>query len=188
MMVPNSSPIQIQQNTTPLAPKNYSSKKILFSLFLISIIFIVCISLFLISYFISPLKISEISFYDGTSKELKTKIRVTNPEENFRYIRGIRNKKDIPDGTGVIFKFSSATNSPYWMKDMLFPIDIIWVDNNKIVDYAENLKVPFPNQPPESLRFYKPAVPASSAIEVKAGFIREFGLSKGDEIKEEALK
>lgn len=63
---------------------------------------------------------------------------------------------------GMLFLFSEPTEPAFWMKDMGFSIDILWVMDNKVVAKHENL--PFP-----SLETVSPGQPITKVIELPAG-------------------
>lgn len=59
-----------------------------------------------------------------------------SPEE--RQI-GLMQHDILQDDTGMWFIFTSEDRHSIWMKNMKFPIDIIWVDSNyKVVDIKRN--------------------------------------------------
>ena len=74
---------------------------------------------------------------------------VDNDEERER---GLSGRASLPEGTGMLFDFIIPSRPGFWMKEMNFPIDVVWIDNNwKIVDLTENFspksypQVIFPN-------------------------------------------
>ena len=90
---------------------------------------------------------------------------------------GLSGKKFLPTNTGMLFEFDKNSDCGIWMKDMLFPIDIIWLDKNKRivskVSDAEPSTYPKVFYPPEKCMY---------VLEVRAGLIKERGLKLGDEI------
>ena len=45
----------------------------------------------------------------------------------------------FPDGVGMLFVFNSPGQYSFWMKDMHFPLDMVWIDSDKIVaDISRN--------------------------------------------------
>ncbi len=79
--------------------------------------------------------------------------------------RGLGGRKNVPDGYGMLFVFNKADRYGFWMKDMLVPIDIFWLDENKlVVSFISNVATStYPNV------FY-PSAPAQYVLETRAGF------------------
>ena len=44
--------------------------------------------------------------------------------------RGLSGRESLPPNTGLLFVFDEPGQYGFWMKDMLFPIDILWLDEN----------------------------------------------------------
>ena len=92
--------------------------------------------------------------------------------------RGLSGRSDLPGGKGMLFVFDTDDTWGIWMKDMLFPIDIIWVDaSGTVVTVAENVA---PDTYPKS--FY-PSAPARYVLELPAGFAAARGIAEGAIIK-----
>ena len=54
--------------------------------------------------------------------------------------RGLSGISELKEEEAMIFEFSEAGQYNFWMKDMNFPIDIVWIDENKkIIDISENI-------------------------------------------------
>ena len=62
---------------------------------------------------------------------------------------------------------------------MMFPIDIIWINYNKVVDILNNVPNNFDILKP---RFYTPRTPVNFVLEVNAGFASENKIKIGDTI------
>jgi len=76
----------------------------------------------------------EISIGDGKVINLRVEIADT-PEER---ALGLSHRKYLGDYEGMYFVFEQNTNISFWMKDMLLPLDIIFVDESGfIVDIKE---------------------------------------------------
>jgi len=93
--------------------------------------------------------------------------------------RGLSDRKELAANRGLLFIFSNEARQSFWMKDMRFPIDIIWFDNGIVVDIAPNVKPSFIEPLPE----YMPRLPANSVLEVNAGWSEKFGLKIGDQLE-----
>ena len=75
----------------------------------------------------------------------------------------------------MLFYFDSPGKYGFWMKDMKFDIDIIWIDmDQKVVGMAENVAV---NSYPKI--FYPPS-DVKYVLEVPSGFTVEHNIKIGD--------
>src|SRR3954465_15494311 len=81
--------------------------------------------------------------------------------------KGLGGIKQIGEEEGMLFLFSEPQMPSFWMKDMLFPIDIVWINGDRIVDITDNVK-PMPDTPVVQLPIYKPSVAADKVLEVNA--------------------
>lgn len=92
--------------------------------------------------------------------------------------RGLSGKTDLPTGFGMEFVFETPGSYGFWMKDMRFPLDIIWVRDGVVVDMWEHA------QPPTSAHIpsYSPKSDADRVYEFRAGFVKEQGLTIGDRV------
>ena len=79
--------------------------------------------------------------------------------------RGLSGRTSLSDGRGMLFVYSAPGFYSFWMKDMNFPIDIIWIDEAKtIIGITKNISpVTFPEtfQPPSLAKYI---------LEVNAGW------------------
>jgi len=106
----------------------------------------------------------------GRGAAVKVEVAST-PEQKER---GLSGRSGLPAGEGMLFAFDKEQKPAFWMKDMLFSIDIIWMDKSgEIVDISQNLS---PSSYPET---FTPKKPAAWVLEVNAGFAKEHNLSPG---------
>ncbi|MEI6810474.1 MAG: DUF192 domain-containing protein [Candidatus Nomurabacteria bacterium] len=90
---------------------------------------------------------------------------------------GLSGKISLDDGKGMLFDFGIPGKFGFWMKDMLFPIDIIWINSNGIiVDIVENAS------PEDYPTTYINKAPASYVLEIGANKAREYGLFLGSKV------
>lgn len=88
--------------------------------------------------------------------------------------KGLSGRVALAAGEGMLFVFPEEGLHSFWMKDMHFPIDIIWLDvSGKVVHIA-------PNVPPESYpTTFLPENPARFVLEVPAGFAAAHSIGVG---------
>lgn len=85
----------------------------------------------------------------------------------------------LSDNQGMLFVFDSAQKPGFWMKDMKFSIDIIWINSLRVVDITRNLPVENNSQ----LTKYYPNVDIDHALEVNAGWSDKNGIKVGDSVE-----
>ncbi len=91
--------------------------------------------------------------------------------------KGLSGTPPLGPKQGMLFVFDTPTRPYFWMKDMNYPLDMIWVDQDKkIVSVNENID-------PRTFPFsFSPRVPIQYVLEVQAGFYKFNNLNVGDKI------
>ncbi len=96
---------------------------------------------------------------------------------------GLSERSSLGENNGMLFVFYDETDTPvFWMKGMLIPIDIIWIDNNKIVRIDKNVAVPAENASDKNLKTYSAGKPVDFVLEVNAGFSDSNSIKVGDSV------
>ena len=93
---------------------------------------------------------------------------------------GLSGRASLEDNQGMIFIFDKADYYGFWMKNMKFPIDILFLNNKKIVTIFPN--VPNPKNLSDQLPIYTPTQPADTVIELKAGTATKNNFQTGDSV------
>jgi uncharacterized protein len=105
-------------------------------------------------------------------------IDVTVADEPEERIQGLSGVKKLKDFEGKLFIFDTDGKHGIWMKDMLFPIDIIWIDKNlKVVHIEENA---LPSSYPNTV--FAPPVDARFVLEMNAYFAASIKIAVGDRL------
>ncbi len=108
--------------------------------------------------------------------EFKLQIAKTAKEQEI----GLSKYEDLSKNLGMIFPFERPDYYSFWMKQMKFPIDIIYIKDGKIVTIYKNVKPPKSGN--ESLLIYKPKEPANMVLEINAGLSDKYKFKEGDKI------
>ena len=88
---------------------------------------------------------------------------------------GLSGREKLGANEAMLFVFADSSIRPFWMTDMNFSLDIIWIDENKkIIDITKNT---LPDSYP---RTFSPLLPAKYVLEVDAGFVDESKTEIGD--------
>ena len=93
---------------------------------------------------------------------------------------GLGFRKSLAENRGLLFVYTNKERYPFWMRDMRFPIDILWIDDRTIVDISKN--VPVSDKPVNQLPIYRPTVPVDKVLELPAGTSDRVGITVGDKI------
>ena len=93
---------------------------------------------------------------------------------------GLGKRDKLLKGWGMLFVFQERIPHHFWMKDMQFPIDIIWIDNRRIVYLAENVP---PSENGSSPIVLKPTRPSNFVLEIEAGGAKALGLKLGQKLR-----
>ncbi len=92
---------------------------------------------------------------------------------------GLAKFSKLQKNQGMLFLFSKPGNYSFWMKDMKFPIDIIFINGAKVVEVFENVPVSLNN----NLPIYTPTAKADKVLEINAGLVKKYNIKIGDLIK-----
>jgi uncharacterized membrane protein (UPF0127 family) len=93
--------------------------------------------------------------------------------------QGLSGRPQLAADRGMLFVFPQSNFHSFWMKGMNFPLDIIWINNNQIVEVWPNAPVPNGNPIPS----HQPKNLANYVLEVSAGSLEKYGWRLGDTAK-----
>jgi uncharacterized membrane protein (UPF0127 family) len=102
------------------------------------------------------------------------------PEKRFQ---GLSGREVLEEGTGMLFVFQEERQHTFWMKDMRFPLDMIWITAEcAIADIIADVPNPPPDQIDGVLPTYSPSAPGTFVLELNAGVAASSGLQTGDQM------
>jgi len=98
--------------------------------------------------------------------------------------QGLMYRDTLPLDRGMLFFFPQSGNYPFWMKNTLIPLDMIWIDDQKrIAHVASNVQPckadPCPSVPPNADARY--------VLEVAGGVAARHGLANGQTLRFEGM-
>jgi uncharacterized membrane protein (UPF0127 family) len=147
------------------------SKKIILIL-IILVIFTSIVSLFFIfSKDKSSKQDLNINFVKINSQVIKVDVADNAKSQE----KGLSGREKLEENTGMLFVFKNSGVYPFWMKDMKFSIDIIWLDEaGKIIFIKKNVS---PDTFPET---FSPEKNSRYVLELSAGFSEKNNLQEGN--------
>ena len=89
--------------------------------------------------------------------------------------RGLSGRAGMSDDNGMLFVFDEPDQYSFWMKDMGFDLDFIWLDENKtVVEITPEVsKDGYPEE-------YAPTEPVLYVLELNAGVAERENIQVGD--------
>jgi len=128
-------------------------------------------------------------FGNKTTSKMKTSGKVTIGNQVFE-TEVVRSDKDkqigltkysfIAPNQSMLFIFDQPGFYAFWMKGMKFPLDMIFIQGETIVSFAENVAPPANNTEPKT---YAPESSADKVLEINAGLVKKYNIKKGDKVK-----
>lgn len=89
---------------------------------------------------------------------------------------GLGGRDVLCDTCGMLFLFDHSDKYAFWMKDMRFPLDILWILDGKVVHIEQ--RVDFHDQ----YTVYRPEQSSDRVLEVNTGTCERWGIREGDAV------
>ncbi len=121
--------------------------------------------------------INRIVRHDATILMPKGALEVEVVNTRSSRMLGLSGRSKMLDSEGMLFVFDTPGKYGFWMKDMNFPLDIIWINKNGVVVAIERGLTPetYP-------KTYINGADANYVLEINAGLSETFGLYLGSKV------
>ena len=97
--------------------------------------------------------------------------------------QGLSGRPSLDQRTGMLFVFESEGQYSFWMREMRFPLDILWIDAQcTVADISFNVPTPEPGQTLPELPRFSPSRPVQFVLEINAGAVDGAGIAVGDAV------
>lgn len=103
------------------------------------------------------------------------KVKLCMTESSIK--EGMSRKRFTEDFNGMLFLMGESNNQSFWMYDCITPLDIIFIDDNKITNISENC---IPCKEKSECENYKGY--GDKVLEVQGGTCEKLGIKKGDSV------
>ena len=99
-------------------------------------------------------------------------------------VQGLSGREVLAPGTGMLFVYERESRYTFWMKEMRFPLDMVWIGADcKVVDVTLDAPPPEPGQSLDQLPRFSPITPAQFVLEINAGVSAASGIESGDPVE-----
>ncbi|OGY42913.1 MAG: hypothetical protein A2Y67_03525 [Candidatus Buchananbacteria bacterium RBG_13_39_9] len=110
-----------------------------------------------------------------------TSISVEVAQTPEQLAKGLSGRSGLGANNGMLFAFKDSRYRNFWMNDLKFPLDIIWIADDTIIGIEANVPAPLKDQ--QNLPIYKSPSEANYVLEVNAGFAEKHNFNVGDNIQ-----
>ena len=93
--------------------------------------------------------------------------------------KGLSGRETLPENAGMLFVFERPARYRFWMPDMHFPLDIIWINKGHVAGIEKNIP---PLADKKQPIFYTPQEPVRFVLETNAGFAKKNNIQVGDPV------
>ena len=92
--------------------------------------------------------------------------------------KGLSGREALPEGTGMLFVFDAPSRYGFWMKDMNFAVDIVWIDErSRVIDVEKEVT-------PETFpQVFYPDQPVKYVLELPTGAVDKYQIATGTVIQ-----
>ena len=98
-------------------------------------------------------------------------------------VQGLSGRPELARGTGMLFVYTQEGRHSFWMIDMNFPLDLVWISAQcTVIEITSNVPPPAPGQTSAELPRYVPETPVQYVLEVNAGDMESAGIQVGDPV------
>ena len=142
----------------------------------VSILAVIVIILAVVAFYAKP-------FFIDAGKKILTvgsqSFEVGIADNALTRAQGLSGRPALGEREGLFFLFASTGNYGFWMKNMNFPIDIVWIKGDRVTGFSENLQ-PEPKKNIFNLPVFYPPGEIDKVLEINAGAVKKYNLQVGD--------
>ncbi len=103
-------------------------------------------------------------------------------ENDVTRAQGLSGRATLGEGKGMYFVFPTATVQSFWMKEMHFPLDMIWINDNQVVGVTADIPPPAAGTKLQDLKHYTSTQPANAVLELDVGSAAASHIQAGDKV------
>lgn len=115
-------------------------------------------------------------------KNIKINSVIINAEiadTSAKQMKGLSGRQSLAENSGMLFVFSTPDFYSFWMKDMNFPLDFVWISGDTVAEITSDVKPPGS----EPLQILTPKEEVDKVLELNAGAVERLNIKVGDKIE-----
>jgi len=110
-------------------------------------------------------------------KSFSVELALTQEQQSL----GLGERDNLAENSGMLFVFKPARQETFWMKDMRFDLDMVWITDGKIVDISRHVPAFKEGAKTEDLPTYSPKTEVDHVLEINSG--EADGMKIGDRVE-----
>jgi len=95
--------------------------------------------------------------------------------------QGLSGREQLAGDEGMLFVFDDQVRRSFWMRQMRFPLDMLFIRNGRVSELFPRVPAPGEGQDGREIRIQSQE-PADWVLEVNSGWAQEHGIKVGDEV------
>jgi len=111
-----------------------------------------------------------------------TTFKVEVADSPLRRMKGLSGREDLPEDKGMLFVFDPKEIPHFWPKGIKFPIDLIWIDDDTVVEVDENAEQE-KNTVIDGMNIYSPDQIVDKVLQINAGLAKRLNINAGSRIE-----
>ncbi|AKM83498.1 hypothetical protein A2422_01330 [Candidatus Woesebacteria bacterium RIFOXYC1_FULL_31_51] len=128
-----------------------------------------------------PSKATELTVNTKILKINNLQIDVELAKTNIERAKGLGGRDKLGENSGMLFVFDDGSKPTFWMKDTKIALDIIWINDKKIIKIDKNVQPEIGIEDSKLIRYSAPSS-INYVLEVNAGFSDKNKLEIGDSV------
>lgn len=96
---------------------------------------------------------------------------------------GLMGRTELADGTGMLFIYGAEVNPTMWMKNMLIPLDMVFIGEDLKINHIEENVNPCNLTDDKGCARYQSPVASSLVLELPAGYAKSNSIVVGDSVE-----
>lgn len=98
-------------------------------------------------------------------------------------LQGLGGRDQLAFGSGMLFVYGDEPVPAFWMREMRFALDFVWIGGEcEVVDTTERAPPPA-GEDESALPTYASRVPAAHVFEMNAGDVERYRIKVGDKVE-----
>ncbi len=118
----------------------------------------------------------ELQILDSNNEKV-TEFLVAIADDDYKKMYGLMNLSNLPPSYGMLFPLSKNQVIMMWMRNTRIPLDMLFIDENNIIDSIEA------NATPYSRKIVASKKEVRKVLEINGGLAKKHGIQPGQQVK-----